>query len=182
MFCSYCGNHDGRLIVSTPADYGAAIGRRKIGTWGDIACFSFYPTKNLGALGDGGALVTSRAEWAQRARMLRQYGWRERYVSELAGMNTRLDEVQAAVLRAKLPYLDRENARRREIAARYNAALQSTPLRLPQAGIDRLLQHGPDPVMCFVAGQLLATRRQHRQFGLAPLVEPLAKDESIGAG
>jgi dTDP-4-amino-4,6-dideoxygalactose transaminase len=112
--------------------HGAAIGPRKVGTWGDMACFSFYPTKNLGALGDGGALTTTRVEWAEKARMLRQYGWRERYLSELAGMNTRLDEVQAAVLRAKLPYLDRENARRREIAARYNAALQSTPLRLPQ--------------------------------------------------
>ncbi len=127
----------GLFIVEDCAQaHGAAIGRRKLGTWGDIACFSFYPTKNLGALGDGGALVTNRVEWAQRARMLRQYGWRERYISELAGMNTRLDEVQAAVLRAKLPYLDRENARRQEIAARYDAALQSTPLRLPQAGRD----------------------------------------------
>lgn len=113
--------------------HGAAIGSGKTGTWGDIACFSFYPTKNLGALGDAGAIVTDNLEWAARARMLRQYGWRQRYISDLAGMNTRLDEIQAAILRAKLPHLDRENARRREIAARYDAALGSTPLVLPRA-------------------------------------------------
>jgi dTDP-4-amino-4,6-dideoxygalactose transaminase len=116
--------------------HGAAIGNRKAGTWGDMACFSFYPTKNLAALGDGGALVTDNPEWAARARMLRQYGWRERYISELAGMNTRLDEVQAAVLRAKLPHLDGENARRREIATKYSAAFASTHLVLPQAAPD----------------------------------------------
>jgi dTDP-4-amino-4,6-dideoxygalactose transaminase len=121
------------VIEDCAQAHGAAIGSRKTGRWGDIACFSFYPTKNLGALGDGGALVTDNPEWDARARMLRQYGWRERYISEIAGLNTRLDELQAAVLRAKLPHLDRENARRREIAARYDAALESTPLRLPRA-------------------------------------------------
>ena len=121
------------VIEDCAQAHGAAIGSRKIGTWGDLACFSFYPTKNLAALGDGGALVTDNLEWMARARMLRQYGWRERYISEIAGLNTRLDELQAAVLRAKLPHLDRENARRREIAARYNAALESTPLALPRA-------------------------------------------------
>src|SRR4029079_6406808 len=103
------------------------------GTWGDLACFSFYPTKNLAAIGDGGAVVTNRVEWAERARMLRQYGWRERYVSEIAGMNTRLDEIQAALLRVKLRYLDGENARRRDIAARYQTAFESTSLVLPRA-------------------------------------------------
>jgi dTDP-4-amino-4,6-dideoxygalactose transaminase len=121
------------VIEDCAQAHGAAIGPRKIGTWGDIACFSFYPTKNLGALGDAGALVTDSLEWTARARMLRQYGWRERYISEIAGLNTRLDELQAAVLRAKLPHLDRENARRREIAAHYDAVLESTRLDLPRA-------------------------------------------------
>src|SRR5262249_26454992 len=103
------------------------------GTWGHLAAFSFYPTKNLGALGDGGALVTNDPVLAERARLLREYGWRERYLSELPGLNTRLDEIQAAVLRVKLRRLDRENARRRELARLYDAALAATPLGLPQA-------------------------------------------------
>ena len=127
----------GLFVVEDCAQaHGAAVGPNKAGTWGDIACFSFYPTKNLGALGDAGAIVTDNLEWAARARALRQYGWRQRYISDLAGMNTRLDEIQAAILRAKLPHLDRENARRREIAARYDAALGSTPLALPRVAQD----------------------------------------------
>src|SRR5262249_38103694 len=100
----------------------------------------FYPTKNLGALGDGGALVTNDSGLAERARSLREYGWRERYVSELPGMNTRLDEVQASVLRVKLRYLDQENARRRQLARIYDARLAATPLVLPRArnGVDHV--------------------------------------------
>ena len=103
----------------------------KVGTFGDAAAFSFYPTKNLGALGDGGAVVTNDAEAAERVRLLREYGWRERYVSYLPGINSRLDELQASILRVKLKYLDVENARRREIARIYDQRLAPSTLRLP---------------------------------------------------
>jgi dTDP-4-amino-4,6-dideoxygalactose transaminase len=101
-----------------------------------MAAFSFYPTKNLGALGDGGAVVTNDPLLAERARRLREYGWRERYISEEPGMNSRLDELQAAILRVKLKYLDRENTRRREIAAAYDSALAGAGLTLPKCGKD----------------------------------------------
>ena len=103
------------------------------GTWGDIAAFSFYPTKNLGALGDGGAVVTDRPELAEKVRLLREYGWRQRYVSDIAGMNSRLDELQSAVLRVKLKYLDADNTRRREIAHRYDDMLRELPVVLPDS-------------------------------------------------
>lgn len=122
------------LVIEDCAQcHGATLNGRKTGTWGHMAAFSFYPTKNLGALGDGGALVTNDAALAERATLLRQYGWRERYISELAGLNTRLDEIQAAILRVKLRYLDADNARRRQIAETYTGALSKTHLILPPA-------------------------------------------------
>jgi len=96
-----------------------------------MGTFSFYPTKNLGALGDGGAIVTSDDKLAEQARLLKEYGWRERYISSLAGMNTRLDPLQAAILAVKLQYLANENAKRREIAARYDAEFADSALLLP---------------------------------------------------
>lgn len=100
--------------------HGALYRGRRVGTIGDAAAFSFYPTKNLGALGDGGAVVTSDPALAERCQLIKQYGWKHRYISEISGMNTRLDEVQAAVLRIKLKYLDEQNKRRREIAKKYS--------------------------------------------------------------
>jgi dTDP-4-amino-4,6-dideoxygalactose transaminase len=115
--------------------HGAAIAGRKVGTFGQAAAFSFYPTKNLGALGDGGAVVTADGAVAQRVRELREYGWRERYVSHVPGGNSRLDELQAAVLRVKLPQLDQRNARRRSIADRYRQSIVGAdlvpPVRMP---------------------------------------------------
>ncbi|MBS1788533.1 MAG: DegT/DnrJ/EryC1/StrS family aminotransferase [Acidobacteria bacterium] len=122
-----------RVIEDCAQAHGAKIGDQRVGSIGDIAAFSFYPTKNLGALGDGGAVVTNDDELAERLRLLREYGWRERYVSEIAGMNSRLDELQAAVLRVKLRSLDAENERRRQIARRYNEMLAMALLRLPQS-------------------------------------------------
>ena len=121
------------VIEDCAQSHGARQNGRMTGTFGQLAAFSFYPTKNLGALGDGGALATNDPELATRAKLLREYGWRERYVSELAGMNTRLDEMQAAILRVKLADLPAENARRRELAALYDRALESTPLERPRA-------------------------------------------------
>jgi len=110
--------------------HGATYRGKRVGSWGDIAAFSFYPTKNLGAYGDGGAVVTNNAQLAERVNLLRQYGWRQRYVSEIKGMNSRLDELQAAILRVKLCHLDAWNAARRERAALYTELLRTvTPPR-----------------------------------------------------
>jgi dTDP-4-amino-4,6-dideoxygalactose transaminase len=120
------------LIEDCAQAHGATACGRKAGSWGDLACFSFYPTKNLGALGDGGAVTTGNAEIAQTLRCLRQYGWTEKYRSaEPGGRNSRLDEMQAAILRAKLPHLDGWNERRRATAARYSSAFENLPLRAP---------------------------------------------------
>jgi len=125
------------LIEDCAQAHGAGLDGRRLGTLGTAAAFSLYPTKNLGALGDGGILATADAALAERIGALRQYGWRERYISSLIGVNSRLDEVQAAILRARLPMLDAGNARRREIAAHYDAALAGTgcvpPWRAPGA-------------------------------------------------
>lgn len=121
------------LIEDCAQAHGARLGSRMAGTFGDIGCFSFYPTKNLGALGDGGALITGSAELAQRLRMLRQYGWAGKYRNELAGgRNSRLDEIQAAVLRAKLPLLDGWNERRRDIARRLSGGIRNPKVRCPR--------------------------------------------------
>jgi dTDP-4-amino-4,6-dideoxygalactose transaminase len=105
---------------------------RQAGQWGDIAAFSFYPTKNLGALGDGGAVVTNQTSLAERLRRLRMYGWeRKYYTTEIGGRNSRLDELQAALLRVKLAHLAASNAARRERASWYTAALADVPIGLP---------------------------------------------------
>ena len=121
-----------KVIEDCAQAHGAALGGRKVGTFGDAAAFSFYPTKNLGALGDGGAVFTRNEALAGTVRQLRQYGWRERYISEIPGRNSRLDEIQAAILRVKLKYLETENAIRRELARRYLARLHDADLRLPR--------------------------------------------------
>lgn len=120
-----------RVIEDCAQAHGALYNGKRVGSWGDAACFSFYPTKNLGALGDGGMVVTDNPALAQRARLLREYGWAERYISHLPGWNSRLDELQAAILRVKLAYLDEDNEARRSLAERYNEALADTPLHLP---------------------------------------------------
>ena len=120
------------LIEDGAQAHGAAWAGRQAGAWGAVGCFSFYPTKNLGALGDGGAVVTGDAELADRLRALRQYGWGRKYeVLFPGGGNSRLDELQAAVLLAKLPRLNAANAARRAIAGRYGAELAGLPLALP---------------------------------------------------
>ena len=111
--------------------HGALFGERRAGNLGHIGCFSFYPTKNLGALGDGGMVVTADDALAERLRALREYGWRARYVSDIPGMNSRLDEVQAAALRVKLRVLDRDNARRAAIAAAYDAGFAGLTIGRP---------------------------------------------------
>jgi dTDP-4-amino-4,6-dideoxygalactose transaminase len=107
-------------------------GRLFAGAWGDVAAFSFYPAKNLGAYGDGGgAVVTSDAALAEKARLLRQYGWKEHYISSIKGINSRLDELQAGILRVKLRHLNQWNARRIRLAGLYHDLLSGTELILP---------------------------------------------------
>jgi dTDP-4-amino-4,6-dideoxygalactose transaminase len=123
--------HDLRLIEDCAQSHGAFYCGEPTGSFGDVACFSFYPTKNLGALGDGGMVVTSDPTLAVALREIREYGWRDRYVSARIGINSRLDAIQAAILGVKLGTLTADNARRQIIAARYDAGLAGLPLAVP---------------------------------------------------
>lgn len=119
------------VIEDCAQAHGATYQGYKVGSWGHLAAFSFYPTKNLGAFGDGGAVVTNDLEMAEKIQNLRQYGWRERYVSSVKGMNSRLDELQAGILRVKLQHLDAWNLRRKQLAEIYFDLLSSTGVVLP---------------------------------------------------
>ena len=110
---------------------GATYKGKRTGSIGHIGCFSFYPTKNLGAVGDGGMLIAHDAKLALRIQRLRQYGWDKNRLTEEVGMNSRLDELQAAILNIKLKHLDADNMRRREIANEYNKLLAGLDLVLP---------------------------------------------------
>jgi len=110
---------------------GAVYKSKRVGSIGDAGCFSFYPTKNLGAIGDGGMVVTKDAKLAQRIRRLGQYGWDERRMTEEPGLNSRLDEIQAAILNVKLKSLDKDNAKRKEIARTYNKMLSDLQITPP---------------------------------------------------
>jgi dTDP-4-amino-4,6-dideoxygalactose transaminase len=121
-----------RLIEDCAQSHGALYRGRATGSFGDVGCFSFYPTKNLGALGDGGMVVTGNPTLATAVREIREYGWRERYVSARVGINSRLDPIQAAILGVKLGSLAADNARRRTIADRYDSSLAKLPLALPK--------------------------------------------------
>lgn len=124
--------HGVAVLEDVAQAHGAVRADKRAGTWGDAAAFSFYPTKNLGALGDGGAVVTSRQDVEQTIRELRQYGWRTKYHADRSGgRNSRLDEIQAALLRVQLPTLDSRNDRRRAILKRYQEGLRLLPLVLP---------------------------------------------------
>lgn len=108
------------VIEDCAQSHGAMRNGKRAGSWGNVACFSFYPTKNLGAFGDGGAVATSDASLATRIRQIHQYGWESKYkVTLMGGRNSRLDEIQAAILRVQLPHLDEWNRRRRNIARLY---------------------------------------------------------------
>jgi dTDP-4-amino-4,6-dideoxygalactose transaminase len=128
-----------RLIVveDSAQAHGSTVGDRKAGAWGHLAAFSFYPTKNLGAFGDAGAVVGNDSALLDQVRLLRQYGWRKRYVSDMPGRNSRLDEIQAAILRVKLGRLEADNARRDEVARRYLTELKECALKLPSVAEGR---------------------------------------------
>lgn len=133
--------HDVAVIEDCAQALGASVRGAKVGTFGDVATTSFYPTKNLGALGDGGALFTSNPNTARMLRQLRQYGWESKYRASVpGGRNSRLDEMQAAILRVKLPHLDRWNERRREIHRSYEAAIGAGD-RLLNTASERYVGH-----------------------------------------
>ncbi len=124
--------HGLTVIEDCAQAHGAMWRGRRVGSFGAASAFSFYPTKNLGAFGDGGAVCTNDDAIGRRVRSVREYGWQERYISSIAGMNSRLDELHAAMLRVRLPYLDYDNGRRRDIAARYTAAISTGSVVPPQ--------------------------------------------------
>ena len=185
----------GLAVVEDAAQaHGARYKGRRIGAHGDVVCWSFYPGKNLGALGDGGAVTTNRPDLADRIRVLRNYGSRVKYVNEVQGVNSRLDPIQAAVLRAKLPHLDAWTDRRRAIAAAYAEGLRNSGLILPhvpnwaepawhlyvvrtpdrdglqkrlaEAGVGTLIHYPIPPHM----------QAAYADLGLAPEALPLARD------
>lgn len=130
-FHALCEGRRIHLIEDCAQAIGARYHDRPLGSFGDMGCFSFYPTKNLGAAGDGGMLVTGDEALAKKLRMLRVHGIERRYFHDLHGYNSRLDEMQAAILRVKFQHLEAWNTRRAQIASRYSAGLAGLPLILP---------------------------------------------------
>ncbi len=126
-----CNDWDIALIEDTAQALGGRYCGRLLGGWGRVGCFSFYPTKTLGSVGDAGMVTTNDEAVAKRLRGLRNHGVESRYDHRVVGWNSRLDEVQAAVLRVKLPYLERWNRKRAAIAARYSRRLADTPVKTP---------------------------------------------------
>jgi dTDP-4-amino-4,6-dideoxygalactose transaminase len=120
------------MIEDCAQAHGAKYEGNRVGSFGDMGCFSFYPTKNLGGIGDGGMVVTNDSKLAEKAKLLREYGWTGRRISQISGWNSRLDELQAAILRVKLRHLDEANARRVQIASLYRQRLKDCALSLPE--------------------------------------------------
>jgi len=137
-----CKTHSVLLIEDCAQAHGAMLQLRRAGTFGDLGTFSFYPTKNLGALGDGGAVVSNNQVLASKLKVLRQYGWSEKYrVNTPLGRNSRLDELQAAILSAFLMALDDDNQRRREIASRYSTQVSNPNILTPASANENYVAH-----------------------------------------
>jgi len=129
--CLIAEENNLKVIEDCAQAHGAEIKGRKVGTFGDASAFSFYPTKNLGAIGDGGAIVTNSGKIEEKVRNLHQYGWKERYISYIQGTNSRLDEIQAAILRIKLSHLTKDNELRRKISDYYREVLDGKNIIVP---------------------------------------------------
>ena len=137
-----CSKHSVYLLEDCAQSHGAKISNKFTGSFGDAAAFSFYPTKNLGALGDGGAVVTNNTEIATKVRGLRQYGWSTKYRIEIPGArNSRLDEMQAAILQIFLPNLDLMNKKRRDIAIRYSKEIKNASVVTPKNIAENYVAH-----------------------------------------
>ena len=129
---NFCKNNKLYLIEDVSQAHGAKWKGKRLGSFGHIGCFSCYPTKNLGAIGDAGLIVTNDRLCSEKIRMLREYGWKNRYISDIKGRNSRLDEIQAAILRIKLRYLDLNNNKRRERASYYSKYLNKNIVTPPE--------------------------------------------------
>ncbi|CAN1525497.1 WecE Predicted pyridoxal phosphate-dependent enzyme apparently involved in regulation of cell wall biogenesis [Methylophilaceae bacterium] len=127
----FCTENKLFLIEDVSQAHGAKWQGKRLGSIGHIACFSCYPTKNLGAIGDAGLIATNDAKLGNKVRVLREYGWQHRYVSDIVGRNSRLDELQAAILRIKLRHLDADNGKRQKIAEQYSSFLAGQSFKLP---------------------------------------------------
>ena len=147
-----CKKHNLPLVEDTAQAHGAKYKGKVVGTFGEMSCFSFYPGKNLGAAGEGGALVTNNAAFAARARSLREHGSTVRYYHDEVGFNYRMEGIQGAVLGVKLKHLDSWTAGRRRVAKRYAELLKDTPLQLPV-----------DPANCEGAWHLYVVRHPKRE-------------------
>ena len=130
-----------KVVEDASQAHGATTGESKAGTIGEIGCFSLYPTKNLGACGDAGVIVTNDPLVAEKLQMLRNYGERSRYDNSLIGFNSRLDEIQASLLNVKLKHLTRWTERRRQIACKYNQSLGKLGINAPGDSIENLAGH-----------------------------------------
>lgn len=141
--CKIANQHGASVLEDCAQAHGASLpGSRRAGSFGDAACFSFYPTKNLGALGDGGAVVTNNSDIARKIRQLRQYGWSQKYENQLAGgRNSRLDEIQAAFLMFLLPFLDGWNEKRRQISVKLSAGINHADIQVPDVGEPDYVAH-----------------------------------------
>lgn len=131
QIAAICKKHNLRLIEDCAQSHGAKFQGQTTGTFGDIGCFSFYPSKNLGAFGDGGAIVTNDEQLAKECRIFRNYGSEKRYYNKVVGANSRLDELQAGLLRVRLAHLDELTEEKVRIAERYNNEIKNPLLRLP---------------------------------------------------
>lgn len=152
-----CRAHRAGLIEDCAQAHGARNENGLAGSFGDIASFSFYPTKNLGALGDGGAVVTRRTDLAERVRMLRQYGWTKKYTNGITGgRNSRLDEIQAGMLLLMLPHLDQWNQKRRDVAARYANGIRNPKIHVNNSAGQTYVAH-----LYVVRTDLRAALQQH---------------------
>jgi len=128
---AFCKLNKVFLIEDVSQAHGGLWNEKKLGTFGIISCFSCYPTKNLGALGDAGLIATNNILLSKKIHKLREYGWKNRYISEIKGRNSRLDEIQAAILRIKLKYLDKDNLKRKKIASIYIEGIKNSHIILP---------------------------------------------------
>ena len=196
--------HGLKVLEDCAQAHGARFETQLVGTWGDAAAFSFYPTKNLGALGDAGALVTRDPGVAEHARLLRMYGWKQKYVSDVQSTVSRLDEIQAAILRVKLGHLDAWNDARTRLADRYLLGLPNWLAAPPRGGVFHLFvvqarerdalkahlaergvatdvhyplaAHQQTPYVQFAGGPLPTTERLAREVLSLPLYPELPDD------
>jgi dTDP-4-amino-4,6-dideoxygalactose transaminase len=150
------------LIEDCAQACGGRYRGRRLGSIGDIGCFSFYPTKNLGAIGDGGIVLTRELRIAERVRRLRQYGWDDGRQTREPGLNSRLDPLQAAILRAKLPHLNEDNARRGAIARRYERGLHGLPIKTPKERAEAQHAHHLYVIGCRRRDALMAHLAEHQ--------------------